>query len=364
MPPGKGYERYVQPRWRQVLRSRAGQPAGSPPVGAIARGWRSTAPVPRGRGQPLRLEAVECNLCGPSVVEAVAVGEDFEYWTSPDSFLAVRCTSCGLVFLDPRPAAAESDRIYPDDYHAFDFSPERFGLVHRLRQRFETRRLLAWAAGAPKDAVVMDVGCGDGFHLDLLRRFGPPGWRLVGVDPDERAVLVARGRGLDVHQSFLDEAPIDAGSVDLALLIQTIEHVADPVALLTEIGRRLRPGGRLLVVTDNVGSPDFAIFGSRHWGGWHFPRHWHLYDRDTLAATARRAGLEVVTIDTMVSPVNWVYSVRNALVDWRAPRWSYRWLSLEGAVGLGLGTVVDAAAKAAGRGALLRATFARPATGD
>lgn len=356
-----GYERYVPSRhrwWRRRSHDGLGTPDDVP---ARARGWRTLARPARGDGPPLDLESVPCDLCGPTKVEPVAVGEDFEYWTSPDSFLGVRCLECRLVYLDPRPSIEELDRIYPSTYHAFDFSAERFGLVYRVRERLEARRILKWAGDLGNGARILDVGCGDGFHLDLFARFGDPAWIVEGVEPDTRAADVARAKGLTVHGTTLQDAEITDGTIDLALLVQTIEHVPDPVELLTLIGRKLRPGGRLVVVTDNVGSPDFRIFGSRHWGGWHFPRHWHLYDRDTLGRTATRAGLEIDAIETMLSPVNWVYSVRNLLVDLRAPKAISRHLSLEGSAGLAIGTMVDGVMTLAGRGALLRGSFRRSA---
>jgi SAM-dependent methyltransferase len=356
-----GFERYVEPRWRALHRAMGGGATSDQDPPSVATGRRSTAAESRGRGAPLELELVDCDLCGgPTAVDAVAVGEDFEYWTSPDSFLAVRCSACGLVYLDPRPTAAELDRIYPADYHAFDFSEERYGLIHKVRRRLESRRLLRWIGDVEDGATILDVGCGDGFHLELLRTFGPSSWQLVGVEPDPRAAEVASSRGFDIRRTTLDDAEIEPGSVARALLIQTIEHVPDPVRLLSEIRATLAPGGRLLVVTDNVGSPDFRIFSSRHWGGWHFPRHWHLFSEETLTAAAERAGLRVEHIETMVSPVNWVYSVRNLLVDLGAPAWTYRWLSLEGTAALGLGTVLDAVMTRLGRGALLRASLALP----
>ena len=63
----------------------------------------------------------------------------------------------------------------------------------------------------------------------------------------------------------------------------------------------------------------------------------------------------------MVSPVNWVYSLRNALDDWGAPRSVVEWLSLESPIPLAACTVFDWLHQRAGRGALLRAVLRRDA---
>jgi SAM-dependent methyltransferase len=310
--------------------------------------------------RPLATEAARCCICGTRDAEPVAVGEDFEYRTSPDTFLAVRCVHCGVMYLDPRPTRRELPTIYPDDYHAFAFSEARFGLVHAVRSRLEARRLLRALDGVPRDARVLDVGCGDGFHLDLLRAHGPSGWRLEGVDLDPRAIRAAEGRGLTVHRGTIEDLPLPDAGYHAALLIQTVEHVEDPAAVLRAIRRVLAPGGRLLVVTDNTGSLDFTLARRRHWGGYHFPRHWNLFDERSLRLLATRADLEVASLDTMVSPVNWVYSLRNALDDWGAPRGVVRHLSLESPVALAAGTAFDVLHQLAGRGALLRAVLRRP----
>jgi SAM-dependent methyltransferase len=318
-----------------------------------------TAPAPAASPGSLVMEPVACCLCGGSDGEPVGVGEDFEYATSDQTFLAVRCPRCQLVYLDPRPVAAELPRIYPDHYHAFAFDEEGFGLVHRVRSRLEAARLLRAGRGLPADATVLDVGCGDGFHLDLLRRHGPPGWRLLGVDTDERAVTAARARGLDVRRTTIEDADIPEGSVDLVLCIQTVEHVADPVALLRAIRRVLRPGGRVYLITDNTGSPDFRLTRGRHWGGYHFPRHWNLFNTASMRRLAAVADLDVVRLGTTTSPVNWTYSVRNWLVDWGAPAWLVEQFSLRTPASLGVFTALDTPLAAVGRGALLRVVLER-----
>lgn len=301
-----------------------------------------------------------CCVCDRSDAEPVAVGEDFEYRTSRHMFLAVQCRGCGLVYLDPRPSTADHARIYPDSYHAFDFSDDRFGLVFRIRRRLEARRLLSVCRGLPADALITDIGCGDGFHLRLLKDFGRPSWRLQGIDFDERAAKMAAEHDLLVHVGDVRSLDLPAASVDLAFMIQTIEHVEDPDDVLRAVVRLLKPGGRLVVVTDNTDSPDFRIFRSRHWGGYHFPRHWNLFNPRALARLAEKTGFEVVDVSTIVSPVNWTYSVRNVLDDLGAPRRVVEWFSLESPVALAAFTVVDAAHRAVGKGALLRAVFRRP----
>ena len=308
----------------------------------------------------ISLEPVACCICGRVDAQQVGVGEDFEYHTTAQSFLAVRCPDCGVVYLDPRPSLDDLPVIYPDSYHAFAFEAEQFGIVHTVRSRLEARRLLRAGRGLPANATVVDVGCGDGFHLDLLHRFGPSGWQLQGVDTDARAVAAARRRGFTVHEHSVSDAPIEPGSVDMVLCIQTIEHVGDPVAVLAAIRTMLKPGGRLYLITDNTGSPDFALSKGRHWGGYHFPRHWNLFDKKSMRALAGAAGLEVDQLATTVSPVNWTYSVRNLLVDWGAPAWLYRQFSLEAAPALAVFTALDALMTLVGRGALLRVILRRP----
>ncbi len=314
--------------------------------------------------RPLTLEPASCCICGTREAEPVGVGEDFEYRTSPDSFLTVRCERCGLVYLDPRPVRAEMSTIYPDTYHAFSFTEDNFGLVYKVRRRLEAHRLLAAAGPLPANAAVLDVGCGDGFHLELLREFGPSGWQLEGVDLDPRAADAAEARGLVVHRGSIEELDLPAEHYDFAILVQTVEHVADPASLLAAIRRVLRPGGRLLVVTDNTGSLDFTIAKRRHWGGYHFPRHWYLFDAPSLGRLAAHTGFDVESLDTMVSPVNWVYSIRNALDDWGAPRPIVDWLSLESPIPLAVFTVFDWLHQRAGRAALLRAVLRRSADAE
>ena len=332
-----------------VTRPRCGLPAVSQPV---------TRP---GYETPLAMVRVpECCACQSRERDLIARGWDYEYRTGPDVFDAQKCRECGNVYLDPRPDVSEFERIYTGEYHSLEFTQEKFSLIHRVRSKLEAGRLLRYCEGAGPDARILDVGCGDGFHLDLLRRFGPKGWTLEGVDLDVRAVQVAARRGITVHQGTIEDLDLGENRYDVVYTIMTVEHVAHPDRMLAAIHRLLKPGGRLVIVTDNTDSYDASWFGRSYWGGYHFPRHWNLFNPEALARLGRRTGFQVDRIDTMVSPVNWTYSVHNALVGRRAPQWLVNRFSLKSPVALGAFTVLDMALQKTGRGALLNASFVKP----
>ncbi len=123
---------------------------------------------------------------------------------------------------------------------------------HPLRHHCPTtaryRAVLA-AVSDWKGQDVVDVGCGDGALAGWLVKAGA---RVTGVEPE------ADGRGLAKATFKKHGQPgtyvaqtmdLPAGGFDIAVCSDVIEHVSDPLALLGEISRLLKPGGRLVVTT-------------------------------------------------------------------------------------------------------------------
>ena len=308
----------------------------------------------------MNLTFTKCCVCETDDAVPVGVGYDYEYRTGSDAFLAMQCNSCGLVYLNPRPDVSEFETIYPSHYHAFDFSEKDFGVVYKIRSRLEAKRLLSWCKGLPADARILDVGCGDGFHLKLLKQYGGKNWTLEGVDIDRRAVRAAENAGLKVYQGSIEKVDLPKNAYDLAFMIQTIEHLEKPFEILSAVKNILKPNGKLVIVTDNTDALDFKFFKSGYWGGYHFPRHWNLFNQNSLKKLAEKVGFEIADLTTQVSPVNWVYSVHNALVDWRAPQFFVNRFTLKSTVSLTAFTSLDVVLQKFGRGALLRAILRKP----
>ncbi len=174
------------------------------------------------------------------------------------------------------------------DYHERLWAdmPERLappGLALRRSFLLEHARALA-SAGA---ATALDVGCGEG---ELTATLAGAGVAVVGIDVAEEPLRRARARhqGLDLRLVPGEGPwPLEDASFDIVWSGETIEHVADTAAWLSEVRRVLRSEGSLLLSTPAHGR--LAVLAMALSGGAfdaHFdPRSEHLrfYTRRTLA---------------------------------------------------------------------------------
>lgn len=121
--------------------------------------------------------------------------------------------------------------------------------VHRLAEGPDARQLAldALAESAPRQ--VLEVGCGTGDLTERLVR--EVGVELVAVDQSERMVELTRARGIDARVADVQELPFDDASFDAALAAWMLYHVPDVGRALAELACVLRPGGRLVAVTNS-----------------------------------------------------------------------------------------------------------------
>ncbi len=257
---------------------------------------------------------------------------------APGSWTIDECDDCRALWLNPMPVPADIHRAYARYYtHAPAAEPAAASVATEaprgarailrgvkdgylaLRWGYAPGRLPAWRRWlgwlayltplrrAAADAMVMylpwrgggrllDVGCGDGRQLALMRDLG---WAAEGVDFDAKAVVAARGRGLEVRVGALADQCYPDDSFDAVTLSHVIEHVHEPLRLLQEIRRILKPGGDLVVLTPNASGLGRRLYGAA-WRGLEPPRHLTVFSPASLRLLFRQAGFAEVRIRTKV----------------------------------------------------------------
>ena len=142
----------------------------------------------------------------------------------------------------------------------------------------------------PKDARVLEVGCGTGHNLAMLSKFG----RVEATEMDKTARTLASKRlGRAVTDAALpDLSAWPPDHFDLVALLDVLEHVPDDRSALKSIRERLKPGGKLLVTV-----PANKWMWSTHDVAHH---HHRRYGRDELRCVASECGFEI----DLLSPFN------------------------------------------------------------
>ncbi len=194
-----------------------------------------------------------------------------------------RCADCGLVLRVPMPTAAQLDAIYAALYGGEQI---RSGRTNQESGSFALEQYANHlVAHELKPGMrLLDYGCGSGALLEMLRQRGVD---AIGLETSAGARAFCREqRGFDVHAALDEVAP---ASVDLITMIEVIEHLIDPHAVLEQVRTRLKPGGRLFVTTPNRRSLRARLDGG-HWREATKKFHVVLFDDSSLARLLEATG--------------------------------------------------------------------------
>lgn len=262
-----------------------------------------------------------CVTCG-GAPRPFAAGFDYELRTCRDPWQFVECEGCGHVWLHPRPAVSALGTIYPPSYYAYNYADTVHPFALKAKSWLDRRKFAGILKHLPRAVRgYADIGCGDGRFLDLMHGRGVPKETAYGLELDAATVARVRARGYRGIQSRVEECTdIPAGSLDLVTMFHVIEHVADPVAVVRRLAEWTAPGGIVALETPNLDSLDARLFRDTWWGGYHIPRHWHLFTPRTLGRILREAGLTPLAVQYQTGHSFWMYSFHHRLRYGTPPR--------------------------------------------
>ncbi len=233
---------------------------------------------------PERLAAA-CKLCGGATV----------HFMERSGFEIVRCGECRFMFaLVPQDYDAAS--IYKDDIYFTSGGEcgiaDYDALWRRRLSHFYVPRLDRIRAFHPP-ARLLDIGCASGY---LMRAAQDRGWQTAGVElsPEMRRRAAALTRS-PIFES-IDQALQSAQRFECVTMFEVIEHLSDPVGIMTQVADLLAPGGILALSTPNCDCPG-AIAGEPINVWFDPPEHISYFAADTIRDCLARSGFETLAVE-------------------------------------------------------------------
>jgi SAM-dependent methyltransferase len=227
----------------------------------------------------------------------VGCGADFEGTEIrlPEGRL-LRCRVCGQLvsqigeaaYRASPPAVDAPGRYLPDERES----------DRRMENTIRRLTRLCELLGKPALGLrLLDVGCARG---DFVAAAETLGFDAEGVEPVLEVAEAGQAAGRRVHAGQLEDQHFAAGSFDAATLFGLIDCLREPIPLLREIHRILKPRGVLLLSTGN-GASWTARMIKQDWDYFQtqaYPRHISFFNPRSLTLAAQRAGFSVAHLHT------------------------------------------------------------------
>jgi len=221
-----------------------------------------------------------CELCRHHALEPV-----YEPEGSTRGLKVHLCRHCGLVQSTPRldratraPAAVSAGA---------DWGNVRYGKGFRTRAALD---VLKRHADFSSDIALLDVGSNRG---SFTRAFADaaPAARVVAIEPDERVAGSVRGHErAELITARIEDAALESGRFDIVHSCHTLEHVAEPMRVLADHWRVLKPNGLLLIDVPNIALIDVDDIVEE----WFIDKHLTHFSARTLMRMIAASGFEIV----------------------------------------------------------------------
>jgi len=222
----------------------------------------------------LEQECPACHATGP------------RHFGRKGSFEILSCQECGTIYTSNTSGSSQAQSY--DGY----YTSENLSVPDFIHKRLD--EIVAGFSGYRVYNRMLEIGFGAG---SLLAAAARAGWNVEGVEVSESAAKHGEAQGFRTFRGELSEARFEAGSFDLVVATELLEHVPDPGSMICEIARVLRPGGLFWGTTPNSRGVSRRVLGL-NWSVISPPEHLHLLSENGVRNLLVEAGFRKVSIDT------------------------------------------------------------------
>lgn len=196
------------------------------------------------------------------------------------------CRDCKTLY------STDNDKIpvpfdYADYYTGRDISTPEF-VAHRLNS------IVATFEPFKQNNCLLDVGCGSGAILEAAKQNN---WAAEGVEVSSSAIEHLRSQGFKAFHGYLQDAKYAENSFDVVTAVELFEHLSNPLEVISEIARILRPGGLLWATTPHAKGISGRLLKTE-WSTIAPPEHIQIFSIKGLKKLLYKSGFSKVEIHT------------------------------------------------------------------
>jgi 2-polyprenyl-3-methyl-5-hydroxy-6-metoxy-1,4-benzoquinol methylase len=199
-----------------------------------------------------------------------------------EKFHLVKCGSCSFVFASAIPTQEELIAHYNTYTRGAGISAITIQRYHDLLDSFEKYR---------KNGNLLDIGCGDGYFLEVAKQRG---WTVYGTEYTDEAVSLCRGKGIIIHQGPLNPDNYTI-QFDVITSFEVIEHINNPQHEISAISKILRVSGLFYFTTPNFNSISRTILKDK-WTVISYPEHLSYYSPASMNSFLKRSGFNKISL--------------------------------------------------------------------
>lgn len=223
-----------------------------------------------------------------------------DHTVSRETFSLYLDANIDLLVTMPRPSDAALPSYYESEEYISHTDSKRtlMDRVYQAVKKFSLKKKLKLInTMQPPKGNILDIGCGTG---DLLAFCEKDSWNTFGVEPNEKALALAKAKVKVSENIVNDLRALEEGKrYDVITMWHVLEHVPNLVEYIENLKRLLTPGGCLIVAVPNYNSFDAKHY-KEFWAAYDVPRHlWH-FSQKSIGELFSKNGFEVVGTKPMI----------------------------------------------------------------
>lgn len=228
------------------------------------------------------MQHVNCNICGIDDTCLIAVQNNYN---------VVKCRNCGLVYVNPRPDPTTVAQLYTG-YHQRDGKDE-YDWARLMEKNFKDAALHLNRV-FPERGKILDIGCGYGHFIEIMRDFG---WTVWGIDLSPKTLFYAREKGLNAANTSIDDVTFPDDFFDAITAFYVLEHLANPLSALKKVLKMLKPGGVVVIRVPHT-TPIvrfLSVFKVKN-NLYDIPYHLYDFSPKTISLLLKKAGFSLIRV--------------------------------------------------------------------